>query len=107
MNDMQYIELISKLRNSNNSDRIYTIINSVKCIFDVVSIANDLYFSDTEIMDLFSHFKLIELMALKKYCIDNDEDQEFSDKLNTYIVTLDNNKINFINNNYSYIQLIQ
>lgn len=107
MNDMQYIELISKLRNSNNSDRIYTIINNVKCIFDVVSIVNDLYFSDTEIMDLFSHFKLIELIALKKYCIDNDEDQIFLDKLNTYIVTFDNNKINFINNNYNYIQLLQ
>ena len=73
----------------------------------MVSIVNDLYFSDTEIMDLFSRFKLIELMALKKYCIDNDEDQIFLYKLNTYIVTLDNNKINFINNNYNYIQLLQ
>lgn len=106
MNDMQYIKLISILKNLNNDDRIYTIVNTINCIFDVVNIVGDLYFSDAEIMDLFSHFKLIELMTLKKYCIDSDNNQEFLNKLNAYIVTLDNNKQNFINNNYNHIQLL-
>ncbi len=82
MSNDSYTELINLLKNSDEKIRI---INNVDSLFDLIDIFNDIDFSSEELTEIFSNLKLIEIIALNNYYID---DSFIRRELNRYIMTL-------------------
>ena len=104
MSDKEFNLLISNVVNS--SDRVSMVLNNSKSLLDVLDIIREVYFSSCELLDIFKHLSIIEIMVLKKFYSDNFCDNNVFDELNRYISTLSYSSMMIINNNYMYVKII-
>lgn len=71
--------------------------------FDVIDVFKSIELSLKELFNLFNNFKIIELMVLKKWYNDNNDDSIIFLALNKYICTKTIKYQNIINKNYDFI----
>lgn len=102
MSDSKFNELVELIRKSSDQEKIH-IIRNIDSIFDVIDVLKSIELSLKELFNLFNNFKIIELMVLKKWYNDNDDDSIIFLVLNKYICTKTIKYQNIINKNYDFI----
>lgn len=102
MSDSKFNELVELIRKSSAQEKIH-IIRNIDSIFDVIDVLKSIELSLKELFNLFNNFKIIELMVLKKWYNDNDDDSIIFLALNKYICTKTIKYQNIINKNYDFI----